>query len=106
MSSELKMMLNNVALKEIERKVTDFEKDIDSFKSLLQKLAKDKKIDVLFSLQGVGATDSNKIKQELELLEKAHLVKGQTKYTHRNEYRQYELTAEGIELAKKLSKET
>ena len=100
------MMLTNVALKESERKVTDFEKDIDSYKSLLQKLAEDKKIDVLFSVQGVGAPDSNRIKQELELLEKAHLVKGQTKYTHRNEYRQYELTAEGIELAKKLSKET
>jgi hypothetical protein len=52
MSSELKLMLNNVALKERERKETDFEKEIDRYKYLLQKLSKDKKMDVVYSVQG------------------------------------------------------
>jgi hypothetical protein len=43
---------------------------------------------------------------DLEVLERAHLLKGQTKETNHNVYRQYELTAEGAELIKKLSKET
>jgi len=42
----------------------------------------------------------------LNVLERAHLVKGQTKETGRNVYRQYELTKEGAELVKKLSKES
>jgi hypothetical protein len=41
----------------------------------------------------------------MKVLEKAHLVAGQTKYTHRNAYRQYTLTKEGLDLAEKLLKE-
>jgi DNA-binding PadR family transcriptional regulator len=43
---------------------------------------------------------------DLDVLERAHLVKGQTKETNHNVYRQYELTTEGAELVEKLSKET
>ena len=105
MSSELKMMLNRVAEEDKERKETDFEEGINRYKFLLLKLAKDKKLDVIYSVEGSKQQDSNKDKGDLDVLERAHLVKGQTKYTHRNEYRQYELTAEGAELAEKLSKE-
>jgi len=40
------------------------------------------------------------------VLERAHLVKGQTKETNHNVYRQYELTKKGAELVERLSKET
>jgi hypothetical protein len=105
MSAELKMMLTKVAVEDSERKEIDFEEGINRYKSLLVKLAKDKTLDILYSVQGADQPDLNKEKHDLEMLERAHLVKGQTKYTHRNEYRQYELTTEGAELAEKLSKE-
>jgi hypothetical protein len=105
MSSELKMMLNKVAAEDKERKETDFEEGINRYKSLLLKLAKDKTMDIIYSVEGNEQHDLNKNKRDLDVLERAHLVKGQTKYTHRNEYRQYELTTEGAELAEKLSKE-
>jgi hypothetical protein len=106
MSSELKTILNIVAQKECERKEKDLKKGVDRYKLLLQKLAKDKKMDVLNSVQGTEVYDSNELKEDLEVLKKANLVKEQTKYTHRNEYRQYELTTKGVELVEKLLKET
>lgn len=105
MSAELKMMLNKVAEEDKERKEMDFEEGINRYKSRLLKLAKDKTLDILYSVEGSKQQNFNKDREDLEVLERAHLVKGQTKYTHRNEYRQYELTAEGAELAEKLSKE-
>ena len=75
-------------------------------KSLLLKIARDKKLDIVISFEGTEQRDSNKNERDLDVLERAHLVKGQTKYTHRNEYRQYELTTKGAELVEKLSKET
>jgi len=106
MSSELKIMLSKVAAEDNERKEADFEEGIDRYKSLLIKLAKDKTLDIIFSIEGTEQPDVNKNRRDLDVLERAHLVKGQTKYTHRNEYRQYELTTKGVELVEKLSKET
>src|SRR5665647_1534910 len=106
MSSELKMMLKKIALEDNERNETDFEEGINRYKSLLLKLSKEKTLDIIYSVEGTEQHDSNKNKQDLNVLERAHLVKGQTKYTHRNEYRQYELTTEGAELVEKFSKET
>lgn len=103
MSLELEMILNKVAIEEKESEKIDFERRKSSFKSVLLKLAKDKKMDVLLSAEGRDQHDSEK--RDLDVLEKAGLVKGQTKYTHRNEYRQYELTPKGAELVEKLTKE-
>lgn len=105
MSSELKMILIKVAQADKELKEIDFEEGLNRYKSHLLKLAKDKTLDVIYTIEGSDQNDSNKDKGDLELLERAHLVKGETKYTHRNEYRQYMLTTEGAELAEKLSKE-
>jgi hypothetical protein len=105
MSLELKMILHRVAEENKEQKETDFEEEINRYKSLLLKLAKNKTLDVIYLVEGTEQQNSKKDRGDLEMLEKAHLVKGQTKYTHRNEYRQYELTSEGAELAEKLSKE-
>ena len=106
MSSELKIMLSKVAAEDNERKEADFEEGMDRYKSFLIKLAKDKTLDIIFSVEGTEQPDVNKNRRDLDVLERAHLVKGQTKYTHRNEYRQYELTTKGVELVEKLSKET
>jgi hypothetical protein len=105
MSSELKMLLKKVVVEDNERTEIDLEEGINRYKSLLLKLAKEKTLDIIYSVQGTEQPDLNKNKRDLDVLERAHLVKGQTKYTHRNEYRQYELTIEGAELAEKLAKE-
>jgi hypothetical protein len=105
-SSELKSMLNKVAAEDNKRNETEFEEGIDRYKSLLLKLAKEKTIDVIYSVEGTEQLDLNKNKRDFDVLEKAHLVKGETKYTHRNQYRQYKLTTKGVELVEKLSQET
>jgi hypothetical protein len=106
MSSELKTMLNKVAAEDNKRNETEFKEGIDRYKSLLLKLAKEKTIDIIYSVEGTDQLDLNKNKRDFDVLERAHLVKGATKFTHRNQYRQYELTTKGVELVEKLSQET
>ena len=105
MSSELKIMLSKVAVKDNERKEIEFEEGINRYKSLLLRVAKVKPFDVLVSSEGSEQGDMKQTVLDLDMLERARLVKGQTKYTHRNEYRQYELTPEGAKLVEKFSKE-
>ncbi|MCW4018212.1 MAG: hypothetical protein NWF00_05995 [Candidatus Bathyarchaeota archaeon] len=56
-------------------------------------------------MEGTRQPDTNNEQKDLDMLEKANLVKGKTKYTHRNAYREYELTEKGAELAEKLAAE-
>jgi hypothetical protein len=105
MSSELKIMLSKVAVEDNVRKEIEFEEGINRYKSLLLRVAKVQPFDVLVSSEGTEQGNLNKNVQDLEVLERAHLLKAQTKETNHNVYRQYELTTEGAELAKKLSKE-
>ena len=106
MSSELKVMLSKVAVEDNVRKELAFEEGINRYKSLLLRVAKVQPFDVLVSSEGTEQDNLNKNVQDLEVLERAHLLKAQTKETGRNVYREYELTPEGAELVKKLSKET
>jgi hypothetical protein len=106
MSSELKTMLNEVAVEDNKLKESEFEEGINRYKSLPLKMAKEKKLDIIISFEGTQQRDLNKNERDLNVLERAHLVEGQAKYTHRNVYRQYELTLKGAELVEKLSKET
>ena len=99
-------MLNKVLVEDSKLKEKELEEGFDRYKSLLLKMAKDKSLDITTSVEGTEQPDLNKNELDLNVLERAHLVKGQTKYTHRNEYRQYELTTKGAELVEKLSKET
>lgn len=103
MSSELKLLLNTIAAENFEREKTEFEKGFDRFKMILLKVASEKKYDVLTSFEGTNQRNSEL--GDLKVLEKANLVTGKTKYTHRNAYREYELTAKGVELVDKFSKE-
>lgn len=98
-------MLNKVAEEDREREKAEFEEAITRYKSLLFRVAKEKRLDITISIEGIPQNSLDKEKQDLIVLEKVQLVKGQTKYTHRNEYRQYELTSKGAEVVEKLSKE-
>ena len=99
-------MLSNVAVEDNTRKEIAFEEGINRYKSLLLRVAKVKPFDILVSSEGTEQGDMKQTVVDLNVLERAHLVKGQTKETNHNVYRQYELTTEGAELVEKLSKET
>jgi hypothetical protein len=105
MSSELKIMLSKVAVEDNIRKEIGFEEGINRYKSLLLRVAKVKPFDVLISSEGTEQGDMKQTVVDLDVLERARLVKGQTKDTNHNVYRQYELTPEGAGLVEKLSKE-
>lgn len=106
MSSELKAILHKVSEGERKRKEKELQEGISRYKSLLLKVAKEKKLDVTVTVEGTKQHEANQNAQDLNVMESAQLVEGQTKFTHRNEYRQYVLTPKGSELAAKLAKET
>jgi DNA-binding HxlR family transcriptional regulator len=97
--------LNKLAGEDYKQEVTEFTEGIDRYKSLLLRLAEDEKMDVVVSVEGTEQHDLN-IERDLDVLEKALLVKRKMKYTHRNAYREYELTPKGNELVKKMLKVT
>ncbi len=99
MSSELKTILNKVA------EENAIEQAFQRYKALPLKIAGFNGIDVLISFEGTKQADSKEEQADLCMLEKACLIKGNTKNTNHNIYRQYELTKKGAELARKLSKE-
>jgi hypothetical protein len=106
MSKELKSMLSKVAEEDNKREEKELEQGIQRYKAFLLKIAQDKTLDLIISFEGTQQADLSKNEQDLSMLQRANLVKEQTKFTHRNTYRQYELTKKGAELAEKLSKET
>ncbi len=103
MSSELKSILSAVANENDKQERKEFDEGIDRYNLILQKIAGEKKLDVTTSVEGIE--HPSKEADDLKVLEKAHLVAGETKYTHRNTYREYTLTAKGADLAEKLSNE-
>jgi len=105
MSSELKAILHKASEEERKRKEKELAEGMNRYKSLLLKIAKEKKIDVTVTVEGTAQHEANQNAQDLNMLESAQLVEGQTKFTHRNEYRQYVLTPRGSELAEKLARE-
>ncbi len=103
MSLELKALLNEIASENEIRERAEFDERVNRYKSLLFRVSAEKTLDVITSVEGVEYP--NQLEADLKVLEKAQLVTGQTKYTHRNAYRQYTLSAKGVDLAEKLSKE-
>ena len=106
MSLELKTILNEIAAEEYELRKKEFEEGLDRFIALLLRIAKEEKLDITILFQGSERLDLNKNEQDLKVLERADLVEGKTKYTHRNTYRRYMLTAKGAGLVEKLSKKS
>jgi hypothetical protein len=106
MSSELKIMLSKVAVEDNTRREIELGEGINRYKTLLLRVAKVKPFDMLVLSEGTEQGDMKQTMLDLEVLEKARLIKGKTKETKHNTYNQYELTAKGAELVEKLSKET
>jgi hypothetical protein len=104
LSADLKARLDRVLEEDYKQEEMRLEEDLPRMKELLLKISNMKKFDVLVWMEGTKE-ELNKDERFLGLLERANLVKGQTKYTHRNAYRQYELTLKGSELAEMLAKE-
>jgi hypothetical protein len=98
-SSELKTTLNKAS------KENAVEQTFQRYKALFLKIAGFKGTEVLISFEGTKQAYSKEEQADLCMLEKASLIKGNTKNTNHNTYRQYELTKKGAELAEKLSKE-
>ena len=83
-----------------------FEEGIKTVTNLLLRVAKVQPFNILVSSEGTQLGNLHQGVIDLGVLERAHLVKGQTKEANHNVYRQYELTVEGAELVEELSKET
>ena len=79
-----------------KREETQLEEGLHRYKSLLLKIAKDKKMNIIVSFEGTEQRDRDKKTHDLKMLEKASLVIAQTKTTHRKVYLQYELTRKGL----------
>ena len=105
MSSELRTILNKVTEENYKQEENVVELAFQRYKSLLLKIAGFKGIDVIISFEGPKQADSKEEQADLCMLEKASLIKGNTKNTNHNTYRQYELIKKGAELAEKISKE-
>jgi len=105
LSADLKARIHKVFEEDRKREETKYETSMPHMKTLLLEIGSAKSFDVLIWMEGTEQTESNKDEQDLSILERANLVKGQTKYTHRNVYRRYELTQVGAELVEKLLSE-
>lgn len=104
MSFDLKQILRKVAEEDYTREKEEIERGLDRYKALILEIARVKRFDLAIWVEGSG-TRFQKDERDLDFLGRAKLVKGELKYTHRNAYREYQLTKEGAEIATKLSNE-
>ena len=105
MSSDLKDALRNVVEEDCEKERKEIERKLDHYKSLLLEIARVKRFNLAVSVEGFE-TQYQADERDLDFLERANLVKGEMNFTHHNEYREYQLTKKGAELAAKLMNET
>lgn len=106
MSSDLKTILRKTVEEDYKHKIAEIDEDLERYGSLILKIAETEKWDLLVWFEGTEPEDLEKYEKDLNLLERANLIRGQLKYTERNAYREYQLTKKGAELAKKLLNET
>ena len=104
MSSDLKDALRNVVEEDYEIERNEIERKLDRYKSLLLEIARVKRFDLTISVEG-SETQFQEDEKDLGFLERANLVKGEMKFAHHNEYREYGLTKKGAEVAARLMKE-
>lgn len=104
LSAELKDRLSNVTKEMRDQKTMEIETNLPRMKELLLKVKKAGTFDFALSVEGTKQPDGDE--NLFGWLEKAGLVTGENKFTHRNNYRQYKLTSLGAEIAGKLAAET
>ena len=97
-------MLLKLAKEDYKKAVSQIEKGVDRYKSLILTIEKSGKWELPIWIEG-STVGSNEDLDDLQMLERSNIVKGEMKYTHRNLYREYELTEKGTEVAKKLHNE-
>ncbi len=102
LSEELKARLIQITEEDYKQEENKIEPELADYKALLLKIAQIKKFDFLLWMEGTDQTELSKDEKQLNMLERANLIKGQTKYTDHNVYRQYELTRKGAEIAEKI----
>jgi hypothetical protein len=109
MSSLLKEMLDKVAEEDFKKEKEEIEqrarRGLPRFKSLILAIKKQKIYDLVVLAEGSTPTGIKKIEKDLNMLERANLIKGEMKFTRRNTYRRYVLTKKGDALAESLLKE-
>jgi hypothetical protein len=106
MSEELKTKLHEVAEADKVSEEKEFDEAIERYKSLLMRVAKIRPFDMMTQSEGPEYYDVKQVMHDLGVLERANLLKEMLKETARSEYRQYDLTVEGVQLVEKLSKES
>jgi hypothetical protein len=92
----------------------DFEKEKEEIneeglrrlKVLMLAIKKAKRYDLVILAEGSIPTAINQAEKDLNMLERANLVKGELRFTSRDTYRRYVLTKKGDDLAESLMKES
>jgi hypothetical protein len=78
---------------------------LPNFKALLLATKRAKKYDLVLLAEGCAPEGVIETERDLNMLERANLVKGEMKFTDRDTYRRYVLTKKGDDLAERLIKE-
>ncbi len=105
LSTTLKQRLEKIVEEDCQREGKKLGDELAKYRELLFKIRQTGKMDLLISVEGTKLNNVENEARLLEMLEKADLIKGEEKYTHRNNYRQYVLTEEGTKLLKQLESE-
>ena len=106
LSGELKTILERINEEDCKNVDSIIESSLPKYKHLLLEVWKMGKFDHVLSVEGAEQPQAINDEKIFEFLERANLVKGETKFTHRNVYRQYELTGRGMEIASRLAAES
>ncbi len=109
MSISLKEYLDKVAEEDFEKEKEEIDqrakKGLPRFKALILAIKKAKRYDLVLLAEGSAPAGIKKTEKDLNMLERANLIKGEMKFTSRDMYRRYVLTKKGDDLAESLMKE-
>jgi hypothetical protein len=102
-------MLDKVAEEDFKKDREEIEqrarKGLPRFKSLILAIKKVKTYDLVLLAEGCPPEGIKETEKDLNMLERANLIKGETRFTSRNMYRRYVLTRKGNDLAESLIRE-
>ena len=109
MSLLLEALLEKVAEEDFEKEKEELEqrtrKGLPRFKALILDIKKAKRYDLVLLAQGSAPELIKDTERDLDVLERANLIKGETRFTNRDTYRRYVLTKKGDDLAESLLNE-
>jgi len=103
MSTELKHLLYHQICREFEELTEAIENDLSRYAETLLKVRERGSRSVMIAFQGADTADP--ALKDLDLLEKASVLKGDVKFTERNIYKIFDLTDKGRTLVSKLEAE-